>query len=157
VLVLGGLGAVGSGLRTYMPLVSSLRYEFTSVDLPNAEDKAPLNGAGGDLPCEKFYGDILREPELLTKLIPGHDIVVYLARRNDLEEMNAMTDLVFATCLAQPTPPFLLSASSIHAVDGAYSMDSGALSLISERRFEEVDEWPTLAATTASVGDLVQR
>ena len=33
VLVLGGLGAVGSGLRTYMPLVSSLAYEFTSVDL----------------------------------------------------------------------------------------------------------------------------
>ena len=42
-LVLGGLGTVGSGLRTYMPLVSSHNYEFTCVDLPFAEDKAPLN------------------------------------------------------------------------------------------------------------------
>ena len=59
--------------------------------------------------------------------------------------------LVFETCLAQPRPPFLLSASSIHAVDGAYSVDEGVLSLISERRFDEIDTWPEmLPATTVS-------
>ena len=155
VLVLGGLGTVGSGLRTYMPLVSSHNYEFTCVDLPFAEDKAPLNRVGTDLGSEKFYGDILLEPELLAKVLPGKDIVIYLARRNELEEMNAMTDQVFEACLAQPTPPFILCASSIHAVDGMYSVDEGELSLISERRFDELEEWPAyIPATTASVGML---
>ena len=140
VLVLGGLGTVGSGLRTYMPLVSSHNYEFTCVDLPFAEDKAPLNRVGTDLGSEKFYGDILLEPELLAKVLPGKDIVIYLARRNELEEMNAMTDQVFEACLAQPTPPFILCASSIHAVDGMYSVDEGELSLIAERRFDELGE-----------------
>ena len=155
VLVLGGLGAVGSGLRTYLPKVSSLRWEFTSVDLPGAEDKAPLNGVGKDLRTTKYYGDILHEPELLDKLLPGMDMVVYLARRNDLDEMNAMTDLVFERCIAQSKPPFILSASSIHAVDGAYSVDRGVLSLIAERKFDEIEQWPEmLPATTSSVGDL---
>ena len=149
---------VGSGLRTYLPRVSSRKYKFTCVDLPGADDKAPLNGVGTDLEAEKHYGDILKQPELLTKLVPGKDIVIYLARRNDLEEMNAMTDLVFETCLAQPKPPFMLSASSIHAIDGAYSVDRGVLSLLSERRFSEIEGgWPAkgfpIPATTASVGD----
>ena len=70
VLVLGGLGTVGSGLRSYLPVCSSLSFEFTSVDLPGAEDKAPLNGAGKDLQGSKYYGDILHEPELLVSLRP---------------------------------------------------------------------------------------
>lgn len=155
VLVLGGLGAVGSGLRTYLPEVSSLKWEFTSVDLPDAEDKAPLNGVGTNLGTQKYYGDILHEPGLLDKLLPGMDMVIYLARRNDLDEMNAMTDLVFERCLAQSSPPFILCASSIHAVDGAYSVDQGVLSLIGERKFDDIDQWPEmLPATTSSVGDL---
>jgi nucleoside-diphosphate-sugar epimerase len=86
------------------------------------------------------------------------DMVIYLARREGVEEMNAMTDLVFETCLAQPKKPFILCASSIHAIDGAYSVDTGVLSLLSERDPDTLSAWPAdgfpIPATTASVGEL---
>ena len=157
VLVIGGLGTVGSGLRTYLPTLDS-RYSFTSIDLPGSDDKAPENGVGLELECDKYYGDVLHEPELLRTLVQGKHMVVYLARRKDLAEMNAMTDLVFETCLAQPQPPFVIGASSVHAIDGpgpgSYTVHSGVLSTLSDRRFEDIDVWPErIKSTTPSVGE----
>ena len=38
-LLVGGRGAIGAGLRTYLPRLDAL-YQITAVDLPGAEDKA---------------------------------------------------------------------------------------------------------------------
>ena len=38
-MLVGGRGAFGAGLRTYLPRLDAL-YQITSVDLPGAEDKA---------------------------------------------------------------------------------------------------------------------
>ncbi|SVD82392.1 uncharacterized protein METZ01_LOCUS435246, partial [marine metagenome] len=39
VLLIGGKGTIGSGLRTYLPKINN-NYKLTSVDLPNVMDKA---------------------------------------------------------------------------------------------------------------------
>ena len=40
VLIIGGRGRIGSGLRTYLPQLDPT-YQFASIDLPNATDYAP--------------------------------------------------------------------------------------------------------------------
>jgi len=45
VLLIGGRGTIGSGLRTYMPRLDP-RYQFVSMDLPGAPDKATEPDAG---------------------------------------------------------------------------------------------------------------
>ena len=116
VLLIGGRGTIGSGLRTYMPRLDP-RYRMVSVDLPGAPDKATEPDAGGDF----IELDITESPDEFRALIPGCDLVVYLARGGGLAAMNRMTDLVFEAVLAQDEPPMIVGSSSVHAVDGLYN------------------------------------
>ena len=134
VLLIGGRGNIGSGLRIYLPKFDP-RYVITTVDLPGAMDLA----AEQAVQSEFVDLDISTDPEALNGLISGKDMVIYLARKNPLEEMNAMTDLVFETVRRQSTPPFIVAASSVHAVDEAYNFVEGTLSLLADRKFDEID------------------
>lgn len=133
VLLLGGLGQIGSGLRIYLPRLDP-GYRFTSVDLPGSPDKAAEPVPGQEL----VELDIAAEPARVRELMAGRDLVVYLARQGSLIEMNAMTDLVFESVMAQEPVPLVIGASSVHACDGAYSVDEGPWSVWAERRFEEL-------------------
>ncbi len=138
VLLIGGRGNIGAGLRTYLSRLDK-RYRIVSVDLPGAEDKAVET----DVQRDFIDLDIFAAPDAFRELVPGRDLVVYLARREDLESMNRMTDLVFETVLAQDQPPMLIGSSSVHAVDGLYNFyEEGVYWTIAERRFDEIAEWP---------------
>lgn len=130
VLLLGGKGQIGSGLRTYLPRLDPT-YEITTIDLPGAEDKATQPDAQ-----QNFIDlDINEDHEGLHDCTGAQDLVVYLARRNPHEAMNAMTDLVFNTLLAQGPVPMVVAASSVHACDGAYSVHEGTWAEWANRDF----------------------
>ena len=139
VLLIGGRGQIGSGLRTYLPRLDQ-RYRITSVDLPGAPDRATVASAQKDF----VDLDICAEPTAFAELVADRDLVVYLARKGGLAEMNQMTDLVFETVLAQPTPPMVVGSSSVHAVDGLYNFDDqdSVYWTISERQFDQIKDWP---------------
>ncbi len=147
VLLIGGRGNIGSGLRTYMPHLDP-GYRMTSVDLPGAPDKAREQGLQTDF----IKMDIAAQPEALTELVQGRDLVVYLARKGGLAQMNAMTDRVYQAVLAQPQPPMIIGSSSVHAVDGLYNFrDYPAYSAMAERQFDQIDQLPEpIAATIAA-------
>lgn len=105
VLLIGGRGRIGSGLRKYLHQLDE-RYRFVSIDLPGAHNHAPGTGA-----AEEFIDlDILAEPEVFRRLVPGAALVVYLARQGGLAEMNRMTDLVYETALAQRLAPLVIGS-----------------------------------------------
>lgn len=139
VLLVGGRGNIGAGLRTYLPRLDK-RYRIVSVDLPGAEDKA----IEADAQKEFIDLDIMASPAAFRDLIPGRDLVVHLARRGDLEAMNQMTDLIFEAVLAQPTPPMIIGSSSVHAVDGLYNFNNeeSVYWTMAERQFDQISEWP---------------
>ncbi len=137
VLLIGGRGNIGSGLRIYLPKLDP-DYVITTVDLPGSVDLA----ADQDVGSERVDLDINTDPAALNALVAGKDMVVYLARKNPLAEMNAMTDLVFETVRGQSKPPFIVAASSVHAVDEAYNFVDGTLSVLADRKFDEIDELP---------------
>ncbi|MBT3606138.1 MAG: NAD(P)-dependent oxidoreductase [Candidatus Latescibacteria bacterium] len=143
VLLIGGRGNIGSGLRTYLPKLDPT-YQFTSVDLPGAPDKATATSAQDEF----VYLDICAHPDQLSDFMQGRDLVVYLARKSPHEAMNQMTDLVFEALLKQNPVPMVIASSSIHAVDGAYSVDEGVLSILSERRFDDIPQMPERMLTT---------
>ena len=156
-LLIGGRGTIGSGLRTYLPGMDG-RYRFCCIDLPGAPDRAEGRAQG------RFVDmNIVEEPDRFRAMLPGFDLVVYLARQGDLAAMNAMTDLVFESVLDLGSPgrpgdpgssggpgqavqdhrPMIVGSSSVHAVDDAYHFfESGAYALIAERKFDSIREWP---------------
>ncbi len=145
VLLIGGRGNIGAGLRTYLPRLDS-RYRIVSVDLPGAQDKA----VEADAQREFVDLDICADPDAFRALMSGRDLVVYLARRGNLESMKQMTDLVFETALAQPEPPMIVGSSSVHAVDGLYSFDDeGIYSTLAARQFDKIDSWPERLSAAA--------
>jgi nucleoside-diphosphate-sugar epimerase len=137
VLLIGGRGNIGAGLRTYLPRLDA-GYRITSVDLPGSVDKAT------DLDAQRDFIDldISAHPAALEQLMQDRDIVVYLARKNPLAAMNAMSDLVFETLLQQDPVPLMVGSSSVHACDGAYSVHEPPWSIWAERRFAEIDPQP---------------
>ncbi len=137
VLLIGGRGNIGSGLRTYLQQLDQT-YKFVSIDLPNATDRAPT------LDIEQTLVDcnIVETPDKLRELLPGRDLVIYLARTNPHDAMIQMTDLFFKSVISQNPVPMVIGASSVHAVDGAYSVHEGVLSTLSERRFDDITDWP---------------
>jgi hypothetical protein len=137
-LLIGGRGAIGSGLRTYLPKLDA-DYRITSVDLPGAEDKATDPAAQRDFVDLDITGD----PQGLRKLLDGRDLVVYLARTNSLKSMNAMTDLVFESVRDICPETLIVGSSSVHAVNEAYwPFEKEPYATIATRRFEELDTWP---------------
>ena len=86
--------------------------------------------------------DIARYPERLGELMKGRDMVVYLARKSPHEAMTQMTDMVFEALLEQVPVPLVIGSSSVHVVDGAYSVNEGLLSILSERRFSDIPKLP---------------
>ena len=109
VLLIGGRGNIGAGLRTYLPRIDD-KYDVTSIDLPGSADKA-----GDKVPGDLIDLDINEHPEQLAQLMQGRDIVVYLARRSPLAAMNTMTDLVFEALSQQSPMPLMVASSSVHA------------------------------------------
>ena len=143
VLLLGGKGQIGSGLRTFLPRLDPT-YEITTIDLPGAEDKATHPDAQ-----QNFIDlDINEDHERLHDCTGGQDLVVYLARRNPHDAMNAMTDLVFNTLLAQDPVPMVVAASSVHACDGAYSVHEGTWAEWANRHFSAYDTPPDRVLAT---------
>ena len=144
VLLIGGKGTIGSGLRTYLPRLDA-RYRIVSVDLPGAPDKA----TEADAQRQFIDLDISADPDAFRALMPGRDLVVYLARKGGLKEMNEMTDLVYETALAQEVPPMMVGSSSVHAVDGLYNFyEKSVYWTIAERQFDQIEEWPQPIAAT---------
>lgn len=139
VLLIGGRGNIGAGLRTYLPRLDK-RYDITSVDLPGAPDKS----TAPDAQRQFVELDISADPGALADLLTGRDLVVYLARKGDLETMNQMTDQVFEAVLAQDRPPMMVASSSVHAVDGLYSFydESSPYYPLADRPFDRIDTWP---------------
>ncbi len=90
VLLLGGRGHVGSGMRTYLPRLDT-GYQFTSVDMPGAVNRAQDIDDSGDF----VDLDISAEPQRLPELMRGRDLVIYLAHKSPLAAMKEMTDAVF--------------------------------------------------------------
>lgn len=145
VLLIGGRGQIGAGLRTYMPRLDP-DYRITSVDLPNSPDRATDPDAQRDF----VDLDISQHPNELAKLMVDRDLVVYLARMGGLEQMNALSDLVFEAALAQERVPMVVASSSVHACDGAYSVHEGVWSTWAERRFDELDPPPERVSSSIS-------
>ena len=146
VLLIGGRGSIGSGLRTYLPRLDE-RYHITSIDLPGANDKATEEAQRHFIDL-----DINASPEAFRDLLLGCDLVVYLARRGDLQAMNEMSDLVYETVLSQDVPPMLIGSSSVHAVDGLYSFYDEKEQFywtLADRDFAAIDEWPERIPATA--------
>ena len=149
VLLIGGRGTIGAGLRTYMPRLDP-GYRFVSVDLPGARDKA----VEPDVQRDFVDLDIAAEPEALADLAKGRDLVVYLARKGDLATMNRMTDQVFEAVLGQEKPPMMVASSSVHAVDGLYNFyeEGSVYWKMAERNFDDLPE-RIAAATPAHVAN----
>lgn len=139
VLLIGGKGNIGAGLRTYLPRLDK-GYRIVSVDLPGATDRAVEADAQRDF----IDLDITTSADALQDLIAGRDLVVYLARKGNLEAMNQMTDLVFEAVLAQEKPPMIIGSSSVHAVDGLYNFrdEKSVYWTIADRKFDQISDWP---------------
>ena len=137
-LLIGGSGTIGSGLRTYHRALTRV---ITSSPRPTrARDKANEDDAQ-----RAFVElDLCEDPEAFGALLADYDLVVYLARKNPLQEMNAMTDLVFEAVLGQETPPMMVASSSVHAVDGLYSFndEDSVYWPMADRNFDAVNPWP---------------
>ncbi len=143
ILLLGGRGQIGSGLRTYLPRLDT-GYRFTSVDLPGAANRAE------DLDDPGYFVDfdISAEPQRLVELMRGRDLVIYLARKSPLAAMKKMTDAVFEALLTQDPVPMVIGASSVHACDSAYSVVEGEWAAWAERRFDAYDTPPNRIPAT---------
>lgn len=139
VLLIGGQGSIGAGLRTYLPRFDK-RYRIVSVDLPGASDK--VVEAEAQRECVDL--DICASPDVLQDMMADFDLVVYLARTGDLAAMNRMTDIVFEALLAQHKPPMIVGSSSVHAVDGLYNFqdENSVYWTIAERDFDAISQWP---------------
>ena len=137
-LLIGGKGNIGSGLRTYLPKLDE-EYVVTSVDLPEAKDRATDPDAHQDF----IDLDVCADDEKLREILEGRDLVVYLARKRELGEMNAMTDGVFNAMMDMCPDGVIIGASSVHATGGAYvPFEKEPYATIAQRRFSDVDPWP---------------
>ncbi len=137
-LLIGGKGNIGAGLRTYLPQINDV-YQITSVDLPGSEDKAT------DPNAQRTFVDmdISADDDGLRELLKGRDLVVYLARKDPLGDMNAMTDQVFRAIMDVCPTALIVGSSSVHAMSAAYfPFDKPPYSTIAARRFDEIDPWP---------------
>jgi nucleoside-diphosphate-sugar epimerase len=138
-LLIGGKGMIGAGLRTYLPKLDS-DYRVVSADLPGAPDMATDPDAHRDY----VELDASVDDDLLRKALEGRDMVVYLARKDPLHEMNAMTDRVFKAVMDVCPEAVMIGSSSVHATGAAYyGYTREENSPIANRRFDEVNPWPT--------------
>lgn len=137
-LLIGGKGNIGAGLRKYLPELDS-GYRITTADLPGSPDKA----TGPAVQSEFVELDASQDDGRLNKALAGRDLVVYLARKDPLTEMNAMTDRVFKAFMDVCPDALMVASSSVHATGGAYfPFAKEPYSTIAARRFEDVDPWP---------------
>ena len=138
-LLIGGNGTIGSGMRTYLPKLDR-EYRITSADVAGARDKTT------DPEAHRIFVelDAAEDDAGLRAALAGRDLVVYLARKNDLGEMNAMTDRVFRAVMDVCPNALMIGSSSVHATGGAYfPFNREPYSTIAARRFDEVNPWPT--------------
>ena len=137
-LLIGGKGNIGAGLRTYLPKLDA-DYRITTADLPGSPDKA----TDPDVQREYIEFDASSDDAALRKALEGRDLVVYLARKDPLTDMNAMTDRVFNAFMDVCPEALMVASSSVHATGGAYfPFLKEPYSTIAARKFDEVNPWP---------------
>ncbi len=137
-LLIGGRGAIGSGLRTYLPRLDP-DYHITSVDLPGAEDRAT------DPAAQRHFVDldVIADQRTFRDLLADRELVIYLARTEPHEAMQVMTDVVYESVRDICPGALILGSSSVHAVDEAYwPFDKEPYATIAARRFEDLEMWP---------------
>ena len=71
VLLIGGRGNIGSGLRTYLPRLNEF-YHITSVDLPGANDKATDNTQSATQATATANGPGYSTGDAITVVINGN-------------------------------------------------------------------------------------
>jgi nucleoside-diphosphate-sugar epimerase len=138
VLLLGGKGTIGSGLRKFLPQLDS-RYKFTIVDFNDSDEK--LENID---PKETFiHFDISNDSEKLKQTLLNKDLIIYLARKDPLNKMNEMTDLVFSSIQEVCSKALVIGSSSVHATGGAYfPFSKKPYSIIAKREFNQIIDWP---------------
>ena len=115
VALLGGKGTIGSGLRKFLPKINP-NYRFTIIDHEKSVDKSSFVNSN-----EVFVNlDISDESDKLSESILDKDLIIYLARKDPLLEMNKMTDLIFKTVEKINPKALIIGSSSVHATGGAY-------------------------------------
>lgn len=140
-LLIGGKGTIGSGLREYLPKLNP-EYKITSADLPGAPDKA-VPGTSTEFIELDASPNAAKWEAALRKALEGRDLVVYLARKDPLSDMNAMTDLVFKAVIDVCPKALVIGSSSVHSTDAAYwPFLKEPYSTIATREFQKVDPWP---------------
>jgi hypothetical protein len=138
-LLIGGKGNIGAGLRTYLPKLDA-SYRITTAELPGAFDKASDPAAQSEF----IELDASKDDAALRKALEGRDLVIYLARKDPLSDMNAMTDRVFKAFMDVCPKALIIGSSSVHATGGAYfPFLEEPYATIAARRFEDVNVWPS--------------
>ena len=134
VLLLGGKGTIGTGLRKFLPQLDS-RYKFTIVDFNDSDEK--LENID---PKETFiHFDISNDSEKLKQTLLNKDLIIYLARKDPLNKMNEMTDLVFSSIQEVCSKALVIGSSSVHATGGAYfPFSKKPYSIIAKREFNKI-------------------
>lgn len=140
VVLLGGKGTIGSGLRKFLPKINP-NYRFTIVDNEQSIDKSDVVNSN-----EVFINlDISNEEEKLSEVLLNKDLIIYLARKDPLNEMNKMTDLVFKTVEKFNPNALIIGSSSVHATGGAYfPFLKEPYKTIASREFNKLETWPEL-------------
>ena len=137
-LLIGGKGTIGAGLRTYLPQLDA-EYRVVSADLPGAPDAATDPSAHREF----IELDASLDDAKLRSALEYRDLVIYLARKDPLSDMNAMTDRVFKAIMDVCPNAVVIGSSSVHATGTAYyGYTREENSPIANRRFKEVDPWP---------------
>lgn len=146
-LLIGGKGNIGAGLRTYLPKLDA-EYRITAIDLEDAEDKS----IDPESQQEFVYLDFLADDAEFRSVLEGRDLVVYLAQKRDLGEMNTMTDRVFRAVMDVCPNAMMVGSSSVHATGSAYvPFDKEPYKTIAAREFDKLERWPDpLPATLPS-------
>jgi len=147
VLLVGGKGNIGAGLRTYLPKLDP-EYRVSAIDLEDAQDKT----ADSEDRQEFIYLDVVEDEAGFRGALEGRDLVVYLAQKRDLGEMNAMTDCVFRVVMEVCPEAMMVGSSSVHATGSAYvPFDKEPYKTIAAREFDKLETWPDpLPATLPS-------
>jgi len=138
VALLGGKGTIGSGLRNFLPKFDS-RYRFTIIDLEDSQVKSKIADS-----TDTFVDlDISKDQEKLKEALYNKDLIIYLARKDPLDKMNLMTDIVFNSIEEVSPESLVIASSSVHATGGAYfPFDKQPYSTIAKRKFENLKNWP---------------
>ena len=113
---------------------------FITMDLGR-----PLHVFDADKIGNKLNMRLSNDQEKLSEVLLDKDLIIYLARKDPLNEMNKMTDLVFKTAEKFNPNALIIGSSSVHATGGAYfPFLKEPYKTIASREFNKLETWPKL-------------